>query len=209
MRNTLSGLTVFSTGLFAMKNVPVQSESKMQITQAFDSSSYDPQAVDSRAAATYMAADQYNATLPVEIAGEYYVFPQFQAFSGEAASDVYIGNHEYIAEVDTFSLDLDCDTAPISGCNGTITASHPRKNCSFEYEMLYTTMPNENSSYPYTLSGELGGCDGQRAQVNAPSQEPFNARTVDWQIWLLGVKLDPNGIPVLVGSNNTHMLSRL
>lgn len=200
----VSGLTVFSTGLFAMKNMPVHSETQMQMTQAFDGSSYNPQAVDSRAAATYMAADQYNATLPVGIAEESYVFPQFQVFSSEAASDVYVENHEYIAEVDAFFLDLDCDTAPISSHNGTITAYHPGKNCSFEHEVLYTALPDENSSYPYTLSGELGGCGGQRAQVNAPSMEPFNARTVDWQIWLLGAKLDPNGIPVFLGNNKTQ-----
>lgn len=200
----VSGLTVFSTGLFAMKNVPVHSEAKMQITQAFNGSSYDPRTVDSRAAAIYMAADQYNATLPVGIAGEYYAFPQFHDFSSEGTSDMYRENYVYSAEADTFSLDLDCDTAPISEHNGSITASHPGKNCSFEYGMLYTTMPDENSSYPYTLNGELGGCDGQRAQVNSPSLEPFDARTVDWQIWLLGVKRDPNGIPVLVGNKTQN-----
>ena len=189
----ISGLTVFSTGLFAIKSVPSAQDAQLQVTQGFDGAGFDPHSIDSRAAAMYTAAKEYNMTLPVGVAGDR-VFAPYHLPSRDGLGNVYAQNHDYRADVDVFSMNLDCEDAPVSSKNGTMVASVPGQNCSWEYSTVYVSIPDPNSTYPYTLSAELAGCNGERGSPEAPFMEEFDARKVDWRLWLVAMKRDPDGI---------------
>lgn len=195
----ISGLTVFSTGLFAIKSVPVAKKAQMQVTQAWNGYNYHLHTADARAAAVYTSAREYNVTLPVGITGDH-AFPIFhEALSEGTGDNSYAPNHEYRADVDIFSLDLDCEDAPVASRNGTMVASVSGQNCSWEYETPYIVLPDKNQSTPYTLNVELAGCSGQRAYPSSAFMEEFDASTVDWRLWVLVTKIDPNGMFVKAG----------
>lgn len=190
----ISALTVFSTGLFSINETPISRDVELLVTQAFNTTEYeyDPWNVDSSPFALHLAVDQYNMTPPVGVVANH-AFPSFHddLSTGQAGtSNIYPDSHEYRADVDVFTMELDCEEAPVTFHNGTITASHPTEDCWFEYQLNSAEVP-ENPSL-YALNTDIGGCNGEHSPIELPNLN-VNLPDVDWRLWVLLLHEDPEG----------------